>query len=489
MNKDFPLSSGYAVSKSLPWSNGELTGVYINIPENGAYSDMCLFGTEGISDIVNTGAEEINRGAIVMADIPYFVNGTKLYRIDRTIDADTGVSTFSPVSLGTVSGSNRVSMATNGLQIVIVVPATTIAYVYVAATGAFTTITDADFVALGSDSVNYVDGYFVHNANTATNLDTFFHSELNDGTSYVATDIGAASVDPDRIKVGHVFNNKYYALGSKVIEAFDNVGGSGFVFQRREGFIIPKGVLANFSVRDYDGGFVFLGAGENEQPALWKLSGSTLDRLSTTTIQDQLEIFSDAEIAAAFTWISGTGGAYFLHLTVGNKTFSYDSTASRLSQKKIWHERSSFVAGAVLRNRVNSAVTAYGRVLVGDSISGRIGELDASVYTEYGLNILRSWSTQPLTELNEEMSIGTIELSIESGVGDLVTIDPQISLEINYDGRTYGNAIARSMGKQGEWHVRPIWDQNGMLTTQAGFRFTMSDPVKFVAKKLTIWVD
>ena len=242
-------------------------------------------------------------------------------------------------------------------------------------------------------------------------------------------------------------------------------------------------------MHEYDGGFVFLGAGENEQPALWKLQGSTLSRLSTTTIQDQLADFTDTEIAAAFTWVSGVGGAYFINLTVGNSTFSYDSTASALAGKKIWHNKVSFINEAKVRNRVNSAVTAYGRVLVGDSVSGRIGELDRDTYTEYGTAINRVNTTQSLTNLNDEATLGEIELNIEAGVGDATTTDPQISLAISYDGVVFNNPRPRSMGKVGERSTRCIWNQNGMLTTQAVFEWTMSDPVKAVLRGLTVWVD
>lgn len=489
---ELPITNGASVSQSLPLSAQELNNMYSNISENGGYSDRSLLPTQGKKLILNTDAEEIGRGIHVMNDIPYVVNGSNLYKLTRTIDDISGEETFSVgTALGTVSGDGFVSMADNGTQLMIVVPGSD-AYIYNRSTDVFAAVTDTVFTTtLGpSNGVNYIDGFFVHTSSKSGSEDTIFHSNLNDGLTYTATDFGSAAVDPDKIKIGHVHLNKFYALGSETIEVFDNVGGSGFVFQRRDGFVIPKGILANFTVSEFDGGFVFLGAGVNEQPALWKVTGSSLTRLSTTTIQDQIAKFTDTEISNAFTWISGVGGAYFIHLTIGDKTFSYDSTASNLSGSKIWHNRTSYNNDVVGRDRANGAVTAYGRVIVNDYLSGRIGELSDSTYDEYGNEIIRTVASQPLTDLNEPINVSYVELAVESGVGDSTTEDPQISLEVSYDGgRSFGSKRYRSIGEQGDWLIRPRWPYLGRVDTQAVFRFTISEKVKVVLLKLMAWVE
>lgn len=486
---DVPLSQGSAKSQSLTLANQELNNWYINVPENGGFTNLNLFGVQGKKLIINTGSTEVNRGGHVINDIPYFVNDTNLYRLNRTIDTALA-ETFTVTNLGTITGSGRVSMADNGTQLMIVVPGGA-AFVYNQATDVFATVTDTTFTtALGpSNSVRYLNGFFIHTS-SKTPEDTIFHSNLNDGLTYNALDFGAAETDPDKIISGHVHNDKFYALGSETIQVFDNVGGSGFVLANREGFVIPKGLLARFTPIEYDGGFVFLGAGVNEQPAVWIVKGSQLTRLSTTDIQDQLAKFTDAEISNAFTWVGGTHGAYFLRLTVGNKTFAHDSTASALLQKRIWHNETSFVEEAVLRNRVNSAVTAYGRVIVGDSVSGRIGELDTDTFDEYGNEILRSGVIQSLNDKNEPISIGTIEISVESGVGNSDIEDPQLELAISYDGDpVFTPRGSRSMGKVGVFKQRLLWHQNGQLETQALIEYKTSAKAKANIMKMTMDID
>jgi len=486
---EVPLSQGSAKSQSLTLTNQELSNWYINVPENGGFSNLNLFGVQGKKLLINTGATEVNRGMHVMNSIAYAVNGTVLYKIVRTIDV-AGVETFTKVTLGTVAGSGFVSMADNGTQLVVVVPGS-ISYVYNHSTDVFAAITDSTFTTtLGpSNSVRYLNGFFIHTS-SQTPEDTIFHSNLNDGLTYDALDFGSAETDPDKIISGHVHNDKFYALGSETIQVYDNVGGSGFVLANREGFVIPKGLLARFSVIEYDGGFVFLGAGVNEQPAIWTVKGSQITRLSTTDVQDQLATFTDVEISNAFAWVGGTHGAYFLRITVGNKTFAYDSTASGLLQKRIWHNETSFVSEAILRNRVNSAVTAYGRVMVGDSVSGRIGELSSSTFTEYDNEILRSGIVQSLNDKNEPISLGAIEINVESGVGNSVIDDPQLELSISYEGSpTFSSRGSRSMGKIGEYKKRLIWNQNGMIDVQAAIKYKTSAKAKANIMKMTMWID
>jgi len=141
-----------------------------------------------------------------------------------------------------------------------------------------------------------------------------------------------------------------------------------------------------------------------------------------------------------------------------------------------------------IRWRVNSLVTGYGRVLVGDSQDGRIGELSGDVYTEYGDNIRRVIATQPLANQGNSVKIPMIEITIESGVGNSDRADPMISMDISDDAKIYKYERSRSMGKVGEYNRRAVWYKNGRSPRFRIFRFQMSDPVKPVIIKLEMSV-
>ena len=165
-----PISNGFYVSDSLSISNQECVNWYVNIPQvEGALSQGTLFGGAGISQLLTTGnSKQINRGAHVKDGSPYFLNGETLVRIDNSFDAN-GIETFNAVTLGTIPGEDRVSMADNGKQLMILVPGGK-GYI-VDESGdsgpVFQEITDGDFVANGAPQlVVFIDSFFVCNTDS-----------------------------------------------------------------------------------------------------------------------------------------------------------------------------------------------------------------------------------------------------------------------------------------------------------------------------------
>ena len=130
-------------------------------------------------------------------------------------------------------------------------------------------------------------------------------------------------------------------------------------------------------------------------------------------------------------------------------------------------------------------VKAYNIILCGDLIDGRIGELDSDVYTEYENAIIRRVATQPFQNNMQSVFFPTLELTVESGVGNVDAPDPQITLERSKDGKTWSGPIARSIGKIGEYNRRAIWRRNGRASRFEIFRFTLTDAVKPVIIQLT----
>ena len=130
-------------------------------------------------------------------------------------------------------------------------------------------------------------------------------------------------------------------------------------------------------------------------------------------------------------------------------------------------------------------VRAYNQIWAGDSIDGRIGKLDVDVYTEYGNAILRTVVTQPFQNNMESFVVPEIEMTVESGVGDVNTPNPQIGMARSKNGKTWSDFRYRDLGKIGEYNHRPIWRRNGRASRFELFKFTISDPVKPVLIQLT----
>lgn len=481
MRIELPIATGFYEDNSKPIAAQECINWQPVTPQTNALSQAQLIGTPGITLRSMAGTKSA-RGVHVMEGIPYTVNGTTLYR-----ENDDGTTT----SLGTISGTGRVSMADNGNQLCIIVPGVT-GYIFTASPDTLTQITDPDFTTtLGpSEQVHFKDGFFIHYNNSASvgTGKIFFHSNLNNGLAYDATDFGSAEIDPDEITGIHVNRNILYICGEITIEPFQNIGGAGFVFQRIPGAVIQKGVRTKFSLQEFDNAFAFIGGGINEQPSVWRASGSSVQRISTTAIDNILRNLTDVQIEAIFCTVYAEGGGYFYNIHLPDRTFSYDSLNSQLAQRPVWHERrSKDEFGRDANWRVNGIVDAYGKTMVTDNQSGRIGELDYDVYTEYGTSITRIVATAPFHSQGRRVTVAEMEITCESGVGNTVDPgeEPFITRSISDDGGfTFGNETSRSLGKQGEHTKRQIWRREGQFSRSRVYRFSISDPVKPVIIKL-----
>lgn len=473
-----PIANGFYVSDSLPLSAQECVNLYPALIEAPALSQEVLFGTPGTGSLATSGVvQQANRGAWTFNDVPYFVNGDALYRLTRLVVDE--VDTFTLDTLGTISGSGRVSMADNGGQLCILVPGGT-GYIFTTGPDSLVEITDSDFRANGEpELVVFLDGYFVF----TTDSKKFIVSSLNDGLSYNALDFSTAESDPDDIVAPIVLNNQLFIGGSTTLEAFQNIGGADFPFQRTGPFI-QKGVSAQFTIVEANSNIMFIGGGKNESPAIWGLAGNSVQKISTIAIDTILQKLTDAELAEVFTWSYAQKGAYFAAFSLPNTTLVFDTVSGR------WHERKSQIVDAqnitqTVRSRVNSLVTAYGRVLVADSIDGRVGELDTDIYAEYGNPIIRRIATQPFQNNMQAFSVASVELTIESGVANNDVIDPKIRMDRSKDGVEFTYDRTRSMGKKGEYNKRVIWRRLGRVARFEVFRFTLSDAVKPVLIQLT----
>ena len=365
-------------------------------------------------------------------------------------------------------------MADNGTQMLVLVPGGN-GFIYNHVTDTFAQITDPDFTANGNpQQVVYIDGYFC----LTTDSKKFIVSALNDGLSYNALDFGTAESDPDEIVAPIVFKNQLFIGGSQTIEAFQNIGGADFPFQRT-GLFLSKGISSPFSIQSIQDTFVFVGAGANESPAIWAFAGNEVQKISTTAIDKELSALTDAQISEIYSWAYAEKGAYFVGFALPGTTLVYDTISKR------WHERKSFVDGALGAYRVTALVRAYNQIWAGDLVDGRVGLLDQETYTEYGEVIQRTIVTQPFQNNMESFVVPELELTVESGVGNSASRDPMVGLERSRDGKTWSDARYRKIGKVGEYDRRVIWNRNGRASRFELFRFTMSDPVKPVFIQLT----
>jgi hypothetical protein len=468
---------GFYESQTLDLSEQECVNWYRLITKSpGDISLISLRGSVGIEQKLTTGdLTQVNRGSHVKAGKAYFLNGETLVRIDITFD-EFGEMIFTPVTIGTIPGDERVSMADNGVQLMVLVPG---GKGYIITTGTpetLTEIVDASFTANGNPQhVRFNNSFFV----VTTDTKKFIRSDANDGTSWSALNVFSAESDPDIITAIHTSNNRVYIGGSETIEEFNF---NGTIYQRT-GFFIDKGISAPFAVESTNKSFMWIGAGENESPAIWRLVGNTPVKISTTVIDKVLQGFSAEEIEQAFSYSFAQDGAYFIGFSFPTVTFEFNTVTDK------WNERKSQIINSkgiteVIRWRVNSVAFVNPMLLCGDSQDGRVGSISPDIYSEYNCEIIRTCTIQPLTNQGNSISISELEPTFKTGVATQETPDPQIRYSASNNGKHLRNETSRSIGGVGQYDHRSIWYKQGRFPRSVFLKFTMSDKVQSEFVKL-----
>jgi len=464
-----PIPLGFYQSETAPLSSQRCINWIPTVPQGEALNGRALIQPSGITEFANGGSGAC-RGGWVVSGVPYFVLGNSLTSVD-----ESGAGS----NYGTIDGDVRVSMADNGVFLVIVVPGGK-SYVLDTATNSLTEITDPDFQV--SDSVTFYRGLFVF---TATDGRQLFVSSPVSPLVFEALDFGSAEGDPDRIITQIVDHDELSIIGSKTTEVFRNIGGADFPLQIIPGAFTQKGAHSKYGVVKFDNTYMFIGGGENELTAIWRqTSSSSANKVSTDAIDNAIQKFNKDEIASAFAMTYAKKGQFFAIFTfnstrIPGKTFVYNGTASGLAGMPVWSEFQSGIDDAPWR--VCAIVKAYGKLLVGDSVDGRIGEIVEDVYTEYGNAVLRQAALKPMSQDGMKVFAGELEADFEAGVG-LTTgqgSNPVAMMEFSDDGgHTFKGPFKRSIGKIGEYGHETVWNRQGRFPNTRTIRFSVTDPVK-----------
>lgn len=435
-------------SDSLPLSAQRCVNFYMETAPPDAKTQTPLLGVPGISLFGTAGTGPV-RGLHVMADVLYAVSGSTLYSV-----SPLGVVT----DLGDIDVNGRVVMADNGTQLCIATG--TKGYIYTVSGGLVEITSDAFYP---TSSVAFQDGYFIF---VRDGTQQFFISNILDGTTYDGDDFASAESSPDNLVAVASHYRELWLFGAETTEVWYNSGAADFPFARNPGVYIERGCGARHSVAQDDNTLFWLG---NDR-LIYRAEERIPRRISTYAIEQALEKYQSVANAFAFTYTYR--GHKFYTLTLPNQTWVYDISTG------LWHERKSGVE-EFSSWRASCYQFAYGKHIVGDSLSGKIGILDAEKFDEFG-NVLQGYITSPpIHSDRKRLFMSSFELDMETGVGPLNGLDPQYMLEYSDDGgRSFKTRQDfRSAGKMGEYLTRVRWTRLGSFRDRI-FRLTISDPVR-----------
>lgn len=418
-----------------------LLNAYLEIAPEGK-EPTPIYGTPGLT-LWASGLPGAIRGAIKLQGVPYVVAGTKLCSLD---------SLGNPTLRGDIPGSDLVSMASDGTNVVIVAGGE----IYVWNGSALNAVTDPD--APSASSVDYLDGFF---AFSETDTDQWFISALNDPTNYDALDFATAEWKPDRLRAVIVVRRTLFLAGEESIEAQQNVGATDFPFQRVEDVFIDVGLAGRDAWAQSNDTLYWL-ASDN---TVRRLDGVTATVISTGRITRLVKGWSDK------TATVGSAHVIDNHLFVVFRNpdgcIVYDQATER------WHERASYDSDTW---RVRHYVEAYDKQLFCSASEGKIYELDTDAYEEDGEPLEFEIVTPFAFLQNRRFSVTELDVVCQTGVGTHV-LNPIMTCERTTDGRTWSTRKERRMGRLGVTDTLVRFGLQGQARAMA-FRFRITDTVQ-----------
>jgi hypothetical protein len=304
-----------------------------------------------------------------------------------------------------------------------------------------------------------LDGYFVF---TQPNSQTFWITELYDGTNIDPLNFASTEGSPDDLVAVNVDHREAWLFGSNSVEVWYNAGTPDFPLQRVQGAFMEIGCAATYSVAKLDNTLFWLGRDARGRGIVYRAKGYTGIRVSTHAIEFAIQSYGNISDAIAYSYQQEGHSFYVLTFPSANATWVYDAST------QIWHERAGFSNGLFTRHISNCQAAFNSEIVVGDYQNSNLYAFDLNVYADNGAiqKWLRSWRALPSGQNNlKRTSQHSLQLNCEAGVGlnDGQGSNPTAMLRWSDDGgHTWSNEHWLSMGKIGDTGYRTIWRRLGM---------------------------
>lgn len=409
----------------------------------------------------------VGRGGIKWNSVCYRVMGTKFVSIDIN-----GAHTV----IGDVGGSELVNLDYSFDYLGI--NSDNKLYLYDGST--LTQITDVD---LGSViSFVWLDGYFV-----CTDGEFIVVTELNNPFSVNPTKYGSSEIDPDPIKGVTELRNELLAINRYTIEFFDNIGGTGFPFQRIEGAQIQRGAIGRRAFCIFVERIAFVGSGRNEPPAVWLAYNGSSTKISTREIDKILKEYTESQLENILVESRYDENNQQLFVKLIDKTLVYDLNASEAAQTPIWFVLHSGLE-SVTEYRAQNFVWCYDKWLCEDPTSSKHGYIADNISTHYDENV--SWEFATSIIYNDSNGALFHRLELIALTGHIaVDASPTIYTQYSLDGETWSMEKRINSGKQGERSKRLVWTRQGSMRDRRIQRFRGNSESHLTVSRLEMEIE
>lgn len=394
------------------------------------------------------------RGMIFLEDLDvgYSFHPSSCYKITW------GGTTATALRIGTVPGIDPVQLSRNQNASPEVCVRTNSGVQFIS-TDSLSYSTDVDF----PDDVvtaDYVGGYSVYGQENRR----FDLSDIN--ASKVVADLDFATFEQRAGKLIRVYENAGELIGlcSSWMEFWRDTGNTDFPFQPIS--FRSRGLKAANAVVRCDNTIMWPG----DDSIYYRLNNYDPVRISTHSIERLINGDANAEDMLGFSW--ARDGHAFSNLTGTDWSRCYDAATGG------WHSRESYGRSTW---RAQYSMAAWNKVIVGDSLSGKLGYLDRNTYTEFGQPIIWGVDSPPLHVFPNGGIIDALHIDLATGYGTLSGqgSNPKIMLQVSKDGgNTFGQYRELELGIRGKYATRVTARRLGKFGPKGiVFRLRISDPV------------
>jgi hypothetical protein len=411
----------------------------VPVPKSTGISEGYLRPADGIVKIGD--GPGANRGGLNWNGTLYRVMGTDLVSV-----AQDGTVT----TIGDVGSGDRVTMTYSFDYLAIASGGR----LYLYDGSSLAQVTDVDLgVAL---TVVWVDGYFM-----TTDGEFLVITELNNPFAVDPLKYGSSEADPDPVKALLKLRNEIYALNRHTIEVFDNLGTTGFPFQRITGAQIQKGTLGTHTCCVFSEAIAFMGSGTNESISVYLGANGSASKIATREIEEILAGYTEAQLSTSFMQERTEGAHVFLEIHLPDQTLVFDAAGSAALQQPVWFILRTSLVG-LGRWAVCDAVWAYNRWNVCKPGETDVGYLDKNIASHWGETI--GWEFGTIILYNESRGAIVHELELVSLTGRVQPgADPTVWTSYSTDGLTYSVEKAARVGTLGQYNKRIVWLQQSSM--------------------------
>lgn len=350
---------------------------------------------------------------------------------------------------GVLNGTDLVTMARNN-------KAGTPDMVVVTADGAFnmtvggapTSFADADLPQ--PNSVVFFKGYFIFTSRDGRLFSTGLNAVTVDALAFQRTDFRS-----DDLLRAVAFGDMLFAFGTASCEVYRDVGSSPFPLAFTTA--IPRGLLAPFAVAGFEEGWASALIWAADDGVIYRLNGSTPERISTPAVERAIEALADKSTLAASVYMAS--GHPVWCLSSPSWTWCYDVSTGW------WHERKSY---GFDRWRASCSVRAWGEWLAGDNTTGALYAVTEASQGEHTSPLVWTIESDRVTAFPGRIATPRTDFMFSTGVGIApgsapMQTAPRVSVSYSNDGGfVWSDPVLRELGPQGTPQQRVMMTRTGI---------------------------